>query len=100
MFPHLSLCFKDHTPKHPPKRDNLSDALTSAATAVVSLIKGPGPGNDSCGTLSPGKRARVSGQYLEHLERLKSLRESGVLTAEEFGEQKKFTLNNIRKLNE
>ena len=88
--------FKDHTPKHPPKRDNLADALTSAATAVVGLIKG----NEPSGTLSPGKRARVSGQYLEHLERLKSLHESGVLTTEEFGEQKEFALNNIRKLNE
>ena len=68
--------FKDHTPKHPPKRYNLTDALTSVATAVVGMIKG---NNESSGTLSPGKRARVSGQYLEHLERLKSLHESGVL---------------------
>ena len=54
--------FKDHAPKHPQKRDNLADALTSAsaATAVVGMIKGPV--NDSSGTLSPGKRARVSGQ--------------------------------------
>ena len=62
------------------------------------MIKGPV--NDSSGTLSPGKRAQVSGQYLEHLERLKSLHESGALTAEEFGEQKTFALNNIRKLSE
>ena len=92
--------FKEHAPKHPQKRDNLADALTSAATAVVGMIKGPVNDSSGSGTLSPGKRARVSGQYLEHLEWLKSLHKSGVLTAEEFGEQKMFALNNIRKLNE
>ena len=94
--------FKDHAPKHAPKRDNLTDALTSAVTAVVGMLKGPNESSDSTTTLtlSPGKRARVSGQYLEHLERLKSLYESEVLTTEEFSEQKKFALNNIRKLNE
>ena len=50
--------------------------------------------------MSPGKRARVSGQYLEHLEKLKNLHQSGVLSIEEFEEQKKFALDNIRKINE
>ena len=63
--------FKDHAPKHPQKRDNLADALTSAATAVVSMIKGLVNDSSGSSTLSSGKRARVSGQYLEHLERLK-----------------------------
>ena len=93
--------FKDHAPKNTPKRDNLTDALTSAATAVVGLLKGGEPSDSvSSLALSPGKRARVSGQYLEHLEKLKSLHQSGVLTTEEFNEQKKFALNNIRKLND
>ena len=60
--------------------DSLKDALTSAATAVVGMIRGiqatPAPGAT---TLSPSKRAQVSGQYLEHLEKLKKLHESGVL---------------------
>ena len=42
--------------------------------------------------MSPGKRARVSGQYLEQLERLKDLHQSGVLSLDEFEEQKKFAL--------
>ena len=79
-----------------PKRDSLSDALTSAATAVVGLLKG----SDSTGAaLSPGKRARVSGQYLEHLEKLRHLHDLGVLSDSEFEEQKSFALKNLRQLN-
>ena len=78
------------------RRESLSDAITSAATAVVGLIKG----SDSTGAaLSPGKRARVSGQYLEHLEKLRHLHELGVLSSDEFEEQKSFALKNIRELN-
>ena len=84
------------TTSKPPRRESLSDAITSAATAVVGLIKG----NDSTSAaLSPGKRARVSGQYLEHLEKLSHLYELGVLSSDEFEEQKSFALNNIRELN-
>ena len=59
-----------------PKRESLSEALTSAATAVVGVLKGQSespiiaPAESS---MSPGKRARVSGQYLEHLQVYKSL---------------------------
>ena len=91
--------FKDQTTKTPGKRDSLSDALTSAAIAVVGLLKGNSASDSpSSSTLSPGKRARVYGQYLEQLERIKGLHESGVLSSLEFEEQKKFALDNIRKL--
>ena len=63
------------------------------------MLKGT-DGEPAAISLSPGKKAWVSGQYLEHLERLKTLRESGVLTNEEFDEQKKFALNSIRRLND
>ena len=63
------------------------------------MLKG-NDGEPAAISLSPGKKARVSGKYLEHLERLKTLRESGVLTNEEFDEQKKFALNSIRRLND
>ena len=55
--------------------------------------------SNSAATMSPAKRAHVSGQYLEHLEKLKNLYESGVLDNEEFKEQKSFALQNIRQLN-
>ena len=81
------------------QRDSLKDALTSAATAVVGMIRGPqATPTPSTTTLSPSKRAQVSGQYLEHLEKLKKLHESGVLSLEEFNEQKGL-LNNYNKQN-
>jgi hypothetical protein len=45
-----------------------------------------GQSTPSTTTLSPSKRAQVSVQYLEHLEKLKKLHESGVLSFEEFNE--------------
>jgi hypothetical protein len=60
-------------------------SLTSVATAVVGLLHGDSGATSTA--MSPGKRARVSG-YLEHLEKLKNLHESGVLCADEFDEQK------------
>lgn len=83
----------------PPKRDSLSDALTSAATAVVGMLKGSDSTTGTGTALSPGKRARVSGQYLEHLEKVRHLHDLGVLSTAEFEEQKSFALNNIRQLN-
>lgn len=84
-----------------PKKDSLSDALTFAATAVVGLLKGGSPSSTkpSSDTMSPGKRAQISGQYLEHLEKLQALKASGVLNDKEFEEQKTYALNNIRHLN-
>ena len=90
--------FNGGTTKSSKRGESLSDALTSAATAVAGILKGNEPSSTS-GTMSPGKRARVSGLYLEQLERLKTLQQSGVLTPEEFEEQKSFALNNIRELN-
>ena len=59
--------------------ESLSHALTSAATAVVSLVTDrPVKGSNS--TLSPAKRAHVSGQYLNHFEKLKKLYETDILT--------------------
>lgn len=82
-----------------PKRESLSEALTIAATAVVGLLKGETPLASVENSMSPGKRARVSGQYLEHLEKINKLHESGVLSKAEFDEQKEFALQNIKELN-
>ena len=84
----------------PHQRESLTDAITSAATAVAGILKGNAPVEATPqppGALSPGKRSRVSGQYLEHLEKLSHLHTSGVLSDIE---QKKFALKNIRQLNE
>ena len=81
-----------------PRRESLSEALTSAATVVVGLLKGSPVTSTSASTLSPRKKAQVPGQYLEHLEKLKRLHESEVLSLEEFNEQKMYAFNNIREL--
>ena len=49
--------------------------------------------------VSPCSKARLSGQYIEQLKSLQELKESGVLSEEEFEEQKTFALQNIRCLN-
>ena len=79
--------------------NSLTEALTSAATAVVRILTHRDYAESTTGKMSPANRARVSGQYLDHLEKLKQLQESGVLTVEEFEEQKTITLKNIRQLN-
>ena len=87
---------QERIPKTHKPENSLSDALASAATAVMGLLHGDS--GTTSAAMSPGKRARVSGQYLEHLERLKNLHEA-VLSGDEFDEQKRFALENIRKLN-
>ena len=82
-------------PKKPPAKRE-SEALTSCAN-VITVITGNNP--VSTGSVSPGKHAHVSGLYLEQLKRLRALQQSGVLTFEQFEEQKAYTLKNIRKLN-
>lgn len=81
---------------HSRTTNSLNEALTSAATAVVSMLKGtPEPARTGSDSMSPAKRAHVSGAYLDHLDKLKRLLESGVLSQEEKG----FVLKNIRSLN-
>ena len=84
------------TPTKTVKSNSLNEALTSAATAVVSMLKTtPESPQQSSSPMSPAKRAHVSGAYLEHLDKLKKLLESGVLSQEEFAEQKKYILGNL-----
>ena len=97
--------FNGSTPN--PKRggESLSDALTSAATAVVGLLtkdsdqRGNTAVTNATSAMSPAKRAHVCGQYLDHLEKLKKLYESDIPKKEEFEEQKQFVLRNIRQIN-
>jgi len=66
---------------------------------VAGILTHKDCAESTTGKMSPAKRAQVSGQYLDHLEKLKQLQESGVLTVEEFEEQKTITLRNILQLN-
>ena len=65
-------------PKKPPAKHEsaLTEALTNCANVVGAIT-----GNHTVsapGSVSPGKHARVSGPYLEQLERLRALQQSGV----------------------
>ena len=46
--------------------------------------------------VSPASKAKLSSAYISQLRELQELRESGVLSEEEFQEQKMFALNNTR----
>ena len=49
--------------------------------------------------VSPSSKATLTSNYISQLKSLQELREIGVLSDEEFAEQKRFALDNIRKLN-
>ena len=85
--------FNGGAKKSSAKQESLSKTLTTAATVVAGIVKGNDSGTNSAGrSMSPGKRTRASGLYLEQLERLKMLQQSGVLMCEEFEEQKCYAL--------
>ncbi len=79
--------FSGVTPNKVARRDPLSEAITTAATAVVGLLKGSPDVNSAtrqasgCSAatsdMSPAKPAHVSGAYLDHLDKLKRLFEAG-----------------------
>ena len=69
--------FDEKVPKTRKQESSLSGALTSAVTAVIGLLHGEPSVVKT--TVPPGKHARVAGQYLEHLEKLKSSQEAKIL---------------------
>ena len=81
--------------KEKDKDNDFADTLTGAATAITKLLVGNQPAtpnktvtNKPTG-ISPVSKANLSGQYLQHLSGLQQLRESSVLTEEEFHEPKR-----------
>ena len=88
------------------RKKSLTDALSGAATAFVKALASHRTSpqkpllpcaaatnvinTDVINTdVSPCSKARLSGQYIEQLKSLQKLRESGVLSEEEFEEQKR-----------
>ena len=62
--------FSNYGTKAPKRNHSLILSLV-----LLGLIKGDA---STGGAMSPGKRTRVSGQYLQQLERFKTLQSSGV----------------------
>ena len=91
------------------RKESLTDAISGAATAFVKALAShrasPQKPPQHCVAatntgVSPSSKAQLSGQYIEQFKSLQELRESGVLSEEEFEEQKTFAaLQNIRRLN-
>ena len=86
---------------------SLSDAITGAALAFASAMSSSGgkQNNVQAATkpppqsgVSPMSKARLSSDYITQLKSLQELRDNGVLSNEEFQEQKAFALN-IRSMN-
>lgn len=98
------------------KKNDLTEAITDAAGAVVKYLSNGTPQGSpnakasstpvkevddttSSAGISPAKKAKLCQQYLDQLRTLQQLLEAGVLTQQEFTEQKMYALNNLRKLN-
>ena len=91
------------------RKESLTEVISGAATAFAKALasqRGTSPlkPSQACAIssntgVSPSSKARLSGQYIEQLKSLQELRESGVLSDDEFQEQKLFALQNIRRLN-
>jgi len=83
------------------RKDDTSGALTEAAVAFAHALRGspvaavktpPSTG------ISPGKKAQLSQQYLQQLTTIRNLHDDGILTDEEFGDEKRRIMTNLRSL--
>lgn len=95
--------------KKTPKKDSFTEAITGAATAFANVLTSSSKVNDGPTTpthnvpqhtsVSPRSKAQLSSVYIAQLKDLQGLLESGVLTDDEFKEQKEIALQSIRNMN-
>ena len=94
------------------RKETLSEAITGAAVAFANVLapqnsnvqqaeaSGRQSAQPSLPTgVSPASKAKLSSAYISQLRELQQLRECGVLSEEEFQEQKMFALDNLRGMN-
>ena len=93
--------------KPQPRNESIADALAGAATAIVKVLQpqeANTPKRISSATdrdkpkISPMKSATIRRSCLDDLKKLKDLHEDGVLTEEEFREEKQQILATLRSL--
>ncbi len=92
--------------KRPARKEILTDALSSIATALTKALTPKSqtspPTTPKSGSKAPGvspvSKAKISSQYISQLKSIQDLRECGVLSETEFEEQKRYALNSIRSL--
>ncbi len=93
----------------PQRKEAVSDVIIGAATAFAQALKPSSPSMPSTPStppsksvpptsLSPNNQANLRRRYLEDLRTLSQLHDDGVLTSEEFQEQKDKLLLGLRKL--
>lgn len=84
-------------------KESLADAFASAATAIAKAFS-PKPHSDDSATtgrsvhFSPGKKVDIRMKNLEQLRVLQSLMEDGILSEDEFSEQKRIVLQSLNNL--
>ena len=83
-------------------KESLADAFASAATAIAKAFS---PKHDGDGAttgrsvhFSPGKKVDIRMKNLEQLRVLQSLMEDGILSEDEFSEQKRIVLQSLNNL--
>ena len=89
------------------KKESVSDALVGAATAIANVLTGKSTlpssspaksSSQSLHSLSPNNQANLRRKHLEDLRMLSQLLDDGVLTMDEFQEQKSSILSGLKKL--
>ena len=88
------------------KKESVSDALAGAASAIANVLTGKSTlpsspaksSSQSLHSLSPNNQANLRRKHLGDLRMLSQLLDDGVLTMDEFQEQKSNILSGLKKL--
>ena len=81
-----------------PHNESLTDALTSAASAIAKAFSSTPPPSSQHVKCSPSKTVDIRMKNLEQLRLLQKLREDGILNEEEFGMQKQIVMKSLSQL--
>ena len=88
-----------------PKGDKVADALTGVANALAKALQPASPAvtevkdsHQMSTKISPMKTATLRRSCLEDLKRLKDLLKEGVLTSEEFADEKQHIIDTLKSL--
>ena len=83
------------------RKDDTAGIITEAAVAFAHALRGSpvaAVNTPPCTGISPGKKAQLSQQYLQQLKTIQNLHDDGILTDEEFGDEKIRVMANLRSL--
>ena len=81
-------------------KDSVADIIAGAAVAVVQALKNPSPSPPQSSSfpqdgISPGNLRQ---QYLQQLKMIQNLRDDGILTLDEFQNEKDIIIENLKRL--